>query len=547
MSGRRLALVIANGEYDHDGLERLTSTTADAAALVEVLGDPAIAGFEVEVLRDAAAHEVLGAIEDRLSDAHPDDLVVLHFSGHGLKDEAGALFLAARNTRPDRLGSTAVAADFVQRAMNTCRARRLVLLLDCCYGGAFGRGVRVRASGSANVLDAFPAERIGGGRGRAVISAASSMEFAFEGTRLSDSRQSPSVFTDALVGGLRSGAADLDGDGLITLDELYHYVFDRVREANPRQSPTRRTDLQGDLVLATSVLGPREATPRRQAPTTRPLPESQAWSSGQLGLVAAVIFQLATVLFVTSMALPMRYAGTVWSQALDLVPLVLATMTVTALAATLLLLAPRRPVSVASTTGYSWGAGVAAINLGAVLLSTAIDNEGFITLGLQVGLAGCLAALLGAVVATVAAVRGNRLRMEFERLRTGVGKAMGVAGILSASGFLCLFAASGPASSENGWVWSLLLTAASGLVVPPLTTTLGAVGDALRCAWTIITVGLIARLFVILDPANVWEQGHAYQIPDRDLYGLGLLLGVASLAVLLIAPAVHRWRIAHSH
>lgn len=546
MSGRRLALVIANGEYDYDGLERLASTTADAAALVEVLGDPAIAGFEVDVLRDAAAHEVLGAIEDRLSDARPDDLVVLHFSGHGLKDEAGGLFLAARNTRPDRLGSTAVAADFVQRAMNACRARRLVLLLDCCYGGAFGRGVRVRASGSANVLDAFPAERIGGGRGRAVISAASSMEFAFEGTRLSGSRQSPSVFTDALVGGLRSGAADLDGDGLITLDELYHYVFDRVREANPRQNPTRRMDLQGDLVLATSVLGPREATPRPPAPSSLPLAEGQAWSSGQLGLVTAVVFQLATVLFVASMALPMRGDQTLWSGSLDLGPLVLATTAVTALAAMLLLVAPRRPVSVASPTGYSWGAGIAAINLGAVLISTATDNEGFITFGMQAGLAGCLAAFAGTVVATVAAVRGHRLRVEFGRLRTSIGVTMVVAGVLSAAGFLCLFAASGPASSEDGWVWSLLLTAVSGLVIPPLTVTLGAVGDALRIAWTIVAIGLIARLFIILDPVNAWEQAHAYRIPDHNLYGLGLQIGVASLAVLLIAPAVHRWRVTHS-
>ena len=161
MTGRRLALVIANGDYDHPSLQRLRSPAADAASLVAVLAEPTIADFEVTVVSDAAAHEILGAIEDRLTEVRPDDLVLLHFSGHGLKDESGALYLAARNTRPDRLGSTAVPAEFVQRAMNACRARRLVLLLDCCYGGAFGRGVRVRSSGSAKTLmESFGAERV---------------------------------------------------------------------------------------------------------------------------------------------------------------------------------------------------------------------------------------------------------------------------------------------------------------------------------------------------------------------------------------------------
>ena len=66
---------------------------------------------------------------------------LLHFSCHGLKSESGELFFAAANTRPNRLGSTAVSADFVQRCMRASRSRSVVLLLDCCYGGAFAQGV----------------------------------------------------------------------------------------------------------------------------------------------------------------------------------------------------------------------------------------------------------------------------------------------------------------------------------------------------------------------------------------------------------------------
>ena len=60
-----------------------------------------------------------------------------------------------------------------------------------------------------------------GGRGRAVITASSAMEYAFEGDELTDaSEPAPSVFTSALVHGLETGDADLDQDGLVALDEL---------------------------------------------------------------------------------------------------------------------------------------------------------------------------------------------------------------------------------------------------------------------------------------------------------------------------------------
>jgi len=199
-----------------------------------------------------SAHDVEEKIEGLFADSLSDDLLLVHFSCHGLKSEAGELFFAARNTRPDRLGSTGIAADFIQRCIKSCRARSIVLFLDCCYGGAFGQGVSVRASGSANVLESFPAGKLGGGKGRAVITASSSMEYAFEGNTLADSHQQASVFTSALVEGLESGEADRDEDGLISLNELYEYVFDRVREANPNQTPSRDVEMAGELYLARS-------------------------------------------------------------------------------------------------------------------------------------------------------------------------------------------------------------------------------------------------------------------------------------------------------
>ena len=100
-----------------------------------------------------------------------------------------------------------------------------------------------------------------GGRGRAVITASSAMEYAFEAGELADSREvPPSVFTSALVHGLESGEADRDQDGLVGLDELYEYVYDEVRAATPNQTPGKWTfGIEGGLYIA-----------RRSRPVTTP-------------------------------------------------------------------------------------------------------------------------------------------------------------------------------------------------------------------------------------------------------------------------------------
>jgi ABC-type branched-subunit amino acid transport system substrate-binding protein len=257
VDGTRSALIIASDDYTDPGLRRLRAPASDAQALAGVLRDPGIGGFEVRTLLNAPAHEVNLAVEEFFADRRPDDLLLLHVSCHGVKDEGGELYFATANTRLRRLGATAVAAEFVNRRMNRSRSRRVVLLLDCCYAGAFERGMTARAGPDVGIEEQF------GGRGRAVITASSAMEYAFEGEELADTLQAaPSVFTSALVEGLETGEADRDQDGMVALDELYDFVYDRVRAATPHQTPSKWTfGVQGDLYIA-----------RRARPVTTPAP-----------------------------------------------------------------------------------------------------------------------------------------------------------------------------------------------------------------------------------------------------------------------------------
>jgi hypothetical protein len=252
VSGRRLALVVATDRYEDTTLRGLSAPAADAEALANVLGDPDLGGFEVDVLLNPTSWVAAQHVESLLGERHPSDLVLLHFSCHGLKDESGELFLAASNTRPTLLASTALDAALVNRLMRRSRAHRVVLLLDCCYGGAFERGVVARADEDMHVGGHFAQNQLGGGRGRVVITASSAMEYALEGTDVTvGGRPKPSIFTGALVEGLRSGEADRDQDGHVGLDELYDYVFDRVQARSPNQTPSRwEFGLQGDLYIA---------------------------------------------------------------------------------------------------------------------------------------------------------------------------------------------------------------------------------------------------------------------------------------------------------
>jgi hypothetical protein len=257
MAAARSALIVATASYTDPGLLQLRAPSSDAEALAVVLRDPQIGGFDVRTVIDEPAHHINLAVEEFFADRHPDDLLLVHFSCHGVKDEEGELYFATRDTQLRRLGATAVAADFVNRRMGRSRCRRIVLLLDCCYAGAFERGMTARAGAGVEIQAQF------GGRGRAVITASSAMEYAFEGGALTDAREAPaSVFTGALVTGLSTGEADRDQDGLIALDELYDYVYDTVRATTPNQTPSKWTfGVQGDLYIA-----------RRAQPVTEPAP-----------------------------------------------------------------------------------------------------------------------------------------------------------------------------------------------------------------------------------------------------------------------------------
>ncbi|MFE7166201.1 DnaJ C-terminal domain-containing protein [Streptomyces sp. NPDC057616] len=258
--GRRDALLIATGRYDDRTLSTLRSPGQDCASLAGVLADPGIGAFRTEQVRDAPAHQVMRAVERFFMDRSRDDLLLLHISCHGIKDDDGRLYFAARDTDRDLPASTAVPAAFLRERMERCRARTVVVLLDCCYSGAFLPGSK--GDDQIHVRDEL------GGHGRAVLTATNRTEYAWEGEHVESKVPQPSRFTGALIEGLRTGAADLDGDGRITVTEWYDYVYESLHRAGVKQRPRMWAELEYRVTVALAVGGRRSDARATRPPTT---------------------------------------------------------------------------------------------------------------------------------------------------------------------------------------------------------------------------------------------------------------------------------------
>lgn len=254
----KFALVIANTEYQDASFAKLTAPGKDAEEFAQVLSDAELAAFDdVQVLLNEGESKIRRSIARFFVNRQRDDLLLLYFSGHGVRNDQGQLFLAANDTEISILDATGIPADFVTHSMNNSRSQRQLLILDCCNSGAFAHGSKSASAlgKSMGIATAFE----GSGFGRVVLTATDATQYAWEGDRVIGNTQK-SVFTHFLIEGLK-GDADRDGDGRIHVDELYDYAYEQVVRRTPKQTPGKWSyKQQGDLVLREN-LKPRDVKP----------------------------------------------------------------------------------------------------------------------------------------------------------------------------------------------------------------------------------------------------------------------------------------------
>ncbi|NEP02666.1 MAG: NACHT domain-containing protein [Symploca sp. SIO2E9] len=239
----KIALLIGVSKY-HSGFTPLPASTKDVEAMCGVLQNPELGNFDqVKMLVNPDKQEMEEQIEVAFtSTRHKNDLVLLFFSGHGVKDERGRLYLTTGITRKTEQGelikATAVAASFVHDLMDNCRSRRQVVILDCCFSGAFAKGLLAKDDGKVDVRTQL------GGEGRAILTSSSSMQYSFEQKGLE-----LSIYTNYLVEGIKTGAADQDCDRMISVDELHEYAKGKVQAAVPAMKPEIYAIKEGYKIL----------------------------------------------------------------------------------------------------------------------------------------------------------------------------------------------------------------------------------------------------------------------------------------------------------
>ncbi len=244
MSGRRFAILIASSRFPNEpGLPPLQFPENDADGLSEVLRSEERGHFDdVVVLKNEHSQEVIHQIDRFLAEARKDDLVLIYYSGHGKLDR-GHLYLSTTNTQIRYLRSTSIPIETIKNLTESSLSNKKVIFLDCCYSGAAG-GTFTGSKGGVDDQLRMMSE----GYGTYLMTASTSVQVAEE--RPEDQY---GVFTKHIIGGIRSGEADRNNDGFITMDELYQHVHEQVRAEGCRQEPmTWGLDVKGKLVIAKS-------------------------------------------------------------------------------------------------------------------------------------------------------------------------------------------------------------------------------------------------------------------------------------------------------
>ncbi|HEQ71249.1 MAG TPA: caspase family protein, partial [Spirochaetia bacterium] len=233
----RFALIIGSNDGGHTRV-KLKYAASDATAFSHVLTE--MGGLDQArqlVLLDPTYDEVIAgfarinSLIRNAADNHTRNEFIVYYSGHS--DEQGLLIRGRRLPYLD-----------LRELIDAVPADVRIAIIDSCASGVF-----IRSKGGTK-QPAFLVDSSNDMRGYAFLTSSSDTEAAQESDRIG-----ASFFTHHLIGGLR-GAADVTRDGLVTLNEVYHYAFNETLAVTEKtrfgpQHPSYDIQLTGtgDLVL----------------------------------------------------------------------------------------------------------------------------------------------------------------------------------------------------------------------------------------------------------------------------------------------------------
>jgi hypothetical protein len=247
--------VLSIGISDYRHISKLNYADDDAKAVADYFRSIGVPSDRVTLLLDGQA--TVGAIRrafgELMGEVKKAASVVIYFSGHGasapnqasLDGDGIDKYLLTCEADPDNLYGTAFPMDEVAAVFKRLASDRVVFIADTCYSGAAG-GKTVLAKEMAGTRAVPDYERflsrLAEGEGRIILTASRGSEISQESPKLGHG-----IFTYVLLEALR-GSADQNGDGFITINEVYdHAVREVPKHAN--QHPMWKGEASGDVVL----------------------------------------------------------------------------------------------------------------------------------------------------------------------------------------------------------------------------------------------------------------------------------------------------------
>jgi len=194
----------------------------------------------------ATRAKVLQTLVRMVKQAHEKDLVIIFFATHGLPDaDTGEINFLMHDTDPGNLIATGLSHRDINSAISRSRAKKILFIVDACHSGGLGTGKMLAQRGiKVSEVNRMISLLSSASDGISVLSASSSNEMSFE-----DEKWNGGVFTYYLIGGLK-GRADKNQDQIVTLRELYDYVYDKVPIATKgKQHPELKGQFSNELPL----------------------------------------------------------------------------------------------------------------------------------------------------------------------------------------------------------------------------------------------------------------------------------------------------------